>query len=95
MEDGRISESSEQVADAFLIFYKKLLGTKENCTPLNKAYVQHDATISPDQAEELTKPISDSEIKDALMCVGNDKSPVPDGFNSLFFKRAWNIIGKT
>ncbi|XP_031267086.1 uncharacterized protein LOC116125518 [Pistacia vera] len=41
----------------------------------------------------LTASITDDEIRIALFSILDDKAPGLDGFTSLFFKRAWNIIG--
>jgi len=29
----------------------------------------------------------------ALFSIGDDKSPGPNGFSSMFFKKAWDVIG--
>jgi hypothetical protein len=34
-----------------------------------------------------------SEVKEALFSMGNYKSPGPDGFHPIFFKRNWEVIG--
>lgn len=34
----------------------------------------------------------EDEIKKAVWGIGSNKSPVPDGFNSYFYKRCWEII---
>ena len=39
-------------------------------------------------------PITDDEIRQALFSIPDDKAPRPDGYTSLFFKRAWDIIGE-
>lgn len=93
MEDGTMSDSPKQVSDAFLGYYKKLLGTRNRCSPIDASIVRHGPLLSRDLAHDLIKSVTDLEIKNALMCIGNDKSPGPDGYNSLFFKKSWNIIG--
>ncbi|XP_031249755.1 uncharacterized protein LOC116107604 [Pistacia vera] len=40
----------------------------------------------------LTVPITDDEIRIALFSILDDKATGSDGFTSLFFKRAWDII---
>lgn len=32
------------------------------------------------------------EVKNAILCMGKDKSPAPDGFSMLFFQKCWDII---
>ncbi|GKA20543.1 RNA-directed DNA polymerase, eukaryota, reverse transcriptase zinc-binding domain protein [Tanacetum coccineum] len=50
--------------------------------------------LSNDEAEEMIKEVSDKEIKDALFDIGDNKAPGLDGFSSVFFKKAWNVVGK-
>jgi hypothetical protein len=37
--------------------------------------------------------VSNDSIKEALFSIGNDKAPGPDGYLSLFFKTAWDMVG--
>lgn len=37
-------------------------------------------------------PFSVMEIVEGLRNCGNSKSPLPDGFNFFFYKRAWPMI---
>ena len=41
----------------------------------------------------LNSRITQEEIKSAMFSINDSKAPGPDGFSSLFFKRAWNIVG--
>ena len=44
--------------------------------------------------EELSQPFSDAEIRKVLQEMPPDRAPGPDGFNGMFVKRCWPIIGK-
>ncbi|XP_038996241.1 uncharacterized protein LOC120120779 [Hibiscus syriacus] len=44
-------------------------------------------------ADLLKKEVEDMEIKSALFRQGKDKSSGPDGYTSVFFKAAWDIVG--
>lgn len=55
--------------------------------------LQFGPTLDEKHATSLTRDVSEQEIKDALFSIGDDKSPVPDGFTSCFFKEAWDIVG--
>ncbi|GMI67424.1 hypothetical protein HRI_000411700 [Hibiscus trionum] len=50
--------------------------------------------ISEDEAKSLESPFSMTEIKEAVWSRDDSKAPGPGGFNSLFFKKSWNLIHK-
>ncbi|GJR46912.1 RNA-directed DNA polymerase, eukaryota, reverse transcriptase zinc-binding domain protein [Tanacetum coccineum] len=51
------------------------------------------ALLTQDGAEDMIKDVSDKEIKEAMFDIEDNKAPGPDGYSSLFFKRAWGIVG--
>jgi len=51
--------------------------------------------ITPvDELEGLVLPFITEEIDSVILSMPNDKAPSPNGFNSLFFKKSWHIIGE-
>ena len=50
-------------------------------------------TWSPQHKETLNRRITQEEIKNAIFSINDSKAPGPDGFTSLFFKKAWSIVG--
>ena len=50
-------------------------------------------TWSPQHKESLNRRITQEEIKNAIFSINDSKAPSPDGFTSLFFKKAWSIVG--
>ncbi|XP_057485879.1 uncharacterized protein LOC130772160 [Actinidia eriantha] len=88
------TNSSKQVSEAFVLFYKGLLGTKGNCSSLIRETVLKGKLLEADQASSLVREISEGEIKSALFSIGEDKAPGPDGYSSCFYKTAWDVIGR-
>ncbi|KAL2934590.1 hypothetical protein RDABS01_017709 [Bienertia sinuspersici] len=82
------------VAEAFVQYYKMLLGYEVQATGVVQSEViQVGKTVSEEQAQNLMTPFSMLDVKNALFSIDGGKSPGPDGFNSSFFKMSWPILG--
>ncbi|GJX54328.1 hypothetical protein Tco_0282697, partial [Tanacetum coccineum] len=46
----------------------------------------------PTVALDMVRNVTRKEVKDAIISMGNDKSPRADGFIAAFFKVAWDIM---
>jgi len=51
------------------------------------------ACINADSHDLLLTPVIADDIKQVLFSINDDKAPGPDGYTSVFFKKAWNIVG--
>ncbi|CAJ2638969.1 unnamed protein product [Trifolium pratense] len=51
------------------------------------------ATLDENASAELVKPVSKKEVYDALMSMKSYKAPGPDGFQPIFFKLFWDVVG--
>jgi len=50
--------------------------------------------IPPDITPFLESYITTDEINDTLFFISDEKTPSPNGYTSLLFKRSWEIIGR-
>ncbi|GJX16276.1 hypothetical protein Tco_0404757 [Tanacetum coccineum] len=48
--------------------------------------------LTSEEALKMMRPISDSEIKNAMFEIKDSKAPGPDGYTSRFYKLAWSIV---
>ncbi|GFY88190.1 hypothetical protein Acr_06g0001300 [Actinidia rufa] len=72
MEEGSRTTSSKQVSEAFVQFYKVLLGSKGECTNLNRGTVLKGKLLEAEQASLLLREVSDEENKSALFSIVAD-----------------------
>ncbi|GJT17758.1 hypothetical protein Tco_0876464 [Tanacetum coccineum] len=85
--------TGDAVPNVFVSHYESFLGTDMVCELLDSEGLFHKQ-VSDSSNEEMTRPITDVEIKRAMFGIGNDKAPGPDGFTSVFFKKSWDIVGQ-
>ena len=62
--------------------------------PASVDYNMDGLVWSSEHLDILNSRITHEEIKSIMFSIDDTKAPVPDGFSSLFFKRAWNIVGR-
>ncbi|XP_074299290.1 uncharacterized protein LOC141630357 [Silene latifolia] len=89
---GHNHTEDEGIQNAFLEYYKMLLGSKASITKVNIPIVQKGRICNEDQKEILLLPVIKEEVKDIIFHIPDDKAPGPDGFSSKFFKDSWDII---
>ncbi|PWA56180.1 hypothetical protein CTI12_AA420120 [Artemisia annua] len=54
-----------------------------------------DKSLSDSDIKILGKPVSESEVYNAVMQMHPSKAPGPDGMTALFYQKFWNIVGPT
>lgn len=91
--DGLTTSNSEEIVAEFVHFYKGLLGT----TVARKDSIDFEMVKGPvvphDKRLGLVDQVTVEEIKNALNDIDDDRAPGPHGFGSMFFKRAWDVVG--
>ncbi|XP_074277993.1 uncharacterized protein LOC141601599 [Silene latifolia] len=81
------------IQEAFLSYYKMLLGSNGHTTRISSEIVQQGKTCTDQHCLILMEPVTKEEIKEVMFSLPNDKAPGPDGYSSKFFKDSWEIIG--
>ena len=76
-----------------LIFKKILAPTIDGLVP-DLAHVTPHGYVNEEDTTGLLKPVTRSEIEEAIRNANPNKAPGLDGFNAHFFKVCWPIIGK-
>ncbi|GJR80040.1 putative ribonuclease H-like domain-containing protein [Tanacetum coccineum] len=89
--DGTIFEN-DQVPKAFIDHYEVFLGQPGFTQDLNIDDL-FGTKLDENDALNMIRNVSSSEVKEAIFSIGNDKSTGPDGYTVAFFKDAWDIVG--
>lgn len=74
-------------------FYTDLFSTKPSVDSIATKLLQNvDQKISPDQRNNLDRPITREELRDVVMMLKRNKSPGPDGIPAEFYQQYWDLI---
>ena len=93
LQDGTTS-NPRKIQEAFQKYYTKLLGCiiKERAK-INMNIINRGPTLTHNQQNLLTLSFSLEDIKEVTWSIPEDKASRLDGFNSGFYKAAWDIVG--
>ncbi|GJU01623.1 reverse transcriptase domain, reverse transcriptase zinc-binding domain protein [Tanacetum coccineum] len=90
-QDNVVYEGSA-VPHLFVNHYTNFLGTKSSTTTLNQVGL-FGRKLNASKAEAMIREVTNEEIKRDMFSIGNDKAPSPNSYTSVFYKKAWNIVG--
>uniref|UniRef100_A0A803NKP7 DUF4283 domain-containing protein n=1 Tax=Cannabis sativa TaxID=3483 RepID=A0A803NKP7_CANSA len=92
-QDGERLEEEAKISEAFLSYYKGLLGTKmQGRRTVITSLAQSGAVLSDQLASWLCQDYSCGEIKVVVFAILGIKAPGPDGYSSYFFQDNWELI---
>ncbi|XP_074305104.1 uncharacterized protein LOC141640042 [Silene latifolia] len=72
------------IQEAFLNYYKNLLGTDKSTTPVYALIVRKGTICDSGNWEMLLKLVTHDEIKESIFSIHEHKAPGPDGYSSVF-----------
>ncbi|XP_074283243.1 uncharacterized protein LOC141607794 [Silene latifolia] len=90
--EGKVCNSPEEILDAFVDYYKELLGTSSATSGFYPHIIDNGEKVHTDDWDKLCEIPSDAEIKKVIFSIPGEKSPGPDGYSSCFFKSSWDTI---
>jgi hypothetical protein len=88
-----MTSSGAEVGQEFVRFFSDLLGTTKQTVPINGNVIYCGPCLDSSSDDILLASVTNELIQQTLLSIDNDKAPGPNGFSSLFFKRAWGIVG--
>ena len=92
LENGCKSEDPATIRQEIVKHFQSVLGS--NMQDLSYVDYNMDGLVwSSEHLDILNSRITHEEIKRSMFSIDDAKAPSLDGFSSLFFKRAWNIVG--
>ncbi|KAK9705095.1 hypothetical protein RND81_07G033500 [Saponaria officinalis] len=87
-----VATTDTSIGEAFRAYYTNLLGVEQHVEDYGQLNIE-GARLDDNKHALLLLPITDSEIKDSLFGIDDDKAPGIDGFSAGFFKSTWSITG--
>lgn len=90
---GRKLSTTHEIQGNISAFYRGLIGTDvERLTGINVTVVRNRKKLSPTVEETWVQHVTLEEINAALKSIDINKDLGLDGFNSLFFQKAWRVV---
>lgn len=90
-EQGGWCTTEEEFGEEITQFYNQLF-TSSKPSDFDEILNGIPRTITEQMNLQLTRPVTEKEIRIAVFSMHPNKSPGPDGMSPVFFQKFWNII---
>ncbi|CAA7056111.1 unnamed protein product [Microthlaspi erraticum] len=91
-EEGIIHTKDEAIGRVAEDYFRNMF-TGSITLPVDDITPTMDQRVTQEMNAALTRPISDTEIKEVVFSIGPDKAPGIDGFTASFYRHFWEEIG--
>ena len=91
--NGEWVEGQEEVTRVILEHFQEVY----NSTPIQgieDCVAGLPKLVTVEMNAELSKPVSDAEIRNAVFSLGALKAPGGDGLNGSFYQKHWEVVGR-
>lgn len=93
--DGLLTTDEQEISSEFVTYYTNLLRKTTPGSRLQREKLGSGRFVDDEMKSKLIAPIFFDEIKVSVFDIDDGKSPDPDGYGSLFFKKTWDEVGCT
>ena len=95
--DGSVTKKKEEIKEEAELFFREFFQlVPHDYEEISISDLQEFLSYrcSEDEKTEMTRSVTEEEIKRVLFAMPKDKSRGPDGYTAEFYKSTWDIIGK-
>ncbi|GKE20007.1 RNA-directed DNA polymerase, eukaryota, reverse transcriptase zinc-binding domain protein [Tanacetum coccineum] len=88
-----VNYKNDQIPHLFLKHFENFLGKAQLVQDIEDCSTLFQRRVNEEVALNMIVDVSDIEIKNAIFDIEDTKAPGPDDFTTVFFKKAWAIVG--
>lgn len=92
LRDSVWCTNNERLQEEAIHFYQDLFSADVNTTPYS-LQLANIPQLSEEGCSALNTPVTKAKVKVAVFSMKSYKAPGPDGFQALFFKHFWSLVG--
>ncbi|KAF9663490.1 hypothetical protein SADUNF_Sadunf17G0055900 [Salix dunnii] len=89
---GNVIHDQQGLGRVAIACYKDLMTARGNAEDVSSVG-QFPVSIPEAMKLDITSPITNEEIKNALFSIPDNKAPGPIGFSAIFYEESWLIVG--